>query len=172
MNDTNVPSTSEPASETVLAALSALMGELDSLTPEMRKAAAYVLENPNDVSVSSIREMADAAAVKPNTLVRMARTVGFDGYEDFRDPFRQAVRQGAPNFPDRARWLQSIRQRGELGTLYADMVASALSNIESTFVKIWKKWVFAYIKLPLQAFSALTIGVDYGCLFFCDICLS
>ena len=83
MNDTNVPSTSEPASETVLAALSALMGELDSLTPEMRKAAAYVLENPNDVSVSSIREMADAAAVKPNTLVRMARTVGFDGYEDF-----------------------------------------------------------------------------------------
>jgi hypothetical protein len=45
-------------------------------------------------------------AVKPNTLVRMARQVGFEGYEDFREPFREAIRRGTVSFPDRARWLQ------------------------------------------------------------------
>jgi DNA-binding MurR/RpiR family transcriptional regulator len=36
-----------------------------------------VLENPNDVGVSSMREIAEPRNVKPNTFVRMARTVGF-----------------------------------------------------------------------------------------------
>ncbi|MEM6462196.1 MAG: MurR/RpiR family transcriptional regulator [Pseudomonadota bacterium] len=126
----NVPESASLAPQTILDALAA---ELENLTPETRKAAAYVLENPNDVSVSSIREIADAANVKPNTLVRMARSVGFDGYEDFREPFREEIRKGAISFPDRARWLQSLARGGELSRLYANMAASAISNIEQTF---------------------------------------
>lgn len=95
--------------------LERLAGELTDLTPEARKAATYVLENPRDVGVSTVREIAQAAKVKPNTVVRMARQVGFDGYEDFRAPFRDAIRQGAADFPDRARWLQDIRKTGDLG---------------------------------------------------------
>jgi len=113
--------------------LERLAGELTDLTPEARKAATYVLENPRDVGVSTVREIAQAAKVKPNTVVRMARQVGFDGYEDFRAPFRDAIRQGAADFPDRARWLQDIRKTGDLGGLYADMVQGALRNIEDTF---------------------------------------
>lgn len=116
--------------------LMALSGELAELTPEVRKAALYVLENPNAVSVSSIREIATAAGVKPNTLVRMARSVGFDGYEDFRHPFREEIRRGVASFPDRARWLQSLGKTGKLGGLYEGMVSSAIKNIEDTFAGI------------------------------------
>jgi DNA-binding MurR/RpiR family transcriptional regulator len=123
MNGTNV-------SETILERLAE---ELPDLTPEARKAATYVLENPRDVGVSTVREIADAANVKPNTVVRMARQVGFEGYEDFRVPFRDAIRRGAADFPDRARWLQEIRKSGDLGGLYADMVQEALRNVEETF---------------------------------------
>jgi DNA-binding MurR/RpiR family transcriptional regulator len=66
----------------------------------------------------------------------MARQVGFEGYEDFRVPFRDAIRQGAADFPDRARWLQDIRKTGDLGGLYADMVQDTLRNIEATFAGI------------------------------------
>ena len=78
--------------------LERLADELPDLTPEARKAATYVLENPRDVGVSTVREMAEAAKVKPNTLVRMARQVGFEGYEDFRIPFREAIRSGSADF--------------------------------------------------------------------------
>ena len=126
MNDTNVSST----------VLERLSEEWDALTPEAQKAARYVLENPTDVGVSTVREIAEAARVKPNTFVRMARQVGFEGYEDFRAPFRDAIRQGRVSFPDRARWLQDIGKSGELGGLYADMIGAAIRNIEETFAGI------------------------------------
>ena len=112
MNGTNVSST----------ILERLSGAWEDLTPEAQKAARYVLENPADVGVSTVREIAEAASVKPNTVVRMARQVGFEGYEDFRAPFRDAIRQGQAGFPDRARWLQDIGRQGELGPLFAEMV--------------------------------------------------
>ncbi|CUJ99854.1 putative HTH-type transcriptional regulator YbbH [Ruegeria denitrificans] len=126
MNDTNVSSI----------VLDRLTEEWDALTPEAQKAARYVLENPTDVGVSTVREIAEAAKVKPNTFVRMARQVGFEGYEDFRAPFREAIRQGNVSFPDRARWLQNIGKSGELGGLYADMIGAAIRNIEETFAGI------------------------------------
>lgn len=126
MNGTNVSNT----------ILERLAGELSELTPQARKAATYVLENPRDVGVSTVREIAEAADVKPNTVVRMARQVGFEGYDDFREPFREAIRRGTTDFPERARWLQDIRKSGNLGGLYADMVHDALRNIEETFAGI------------------------------------
>jgi DNA-binding MurR/RpiR family transcriptional regulator len=126
MNDTNV-------SHRVLERLSE---EWSALTPEAQKAARYVLENPRDVGVSTVREIAEAARVKPNTVVRMARQVGFEGYEDFREPFREAIRRGTVDFPDRARWLQDISRSGDLGGLYADLLNAAIRNIEETFANI------------------------------------
>jgi len=46
--------------------LDRLADELGALTPEARKAAVYVLENPQDIGVSTVREIAEAAQVKPN----------------------------------------------------------------------------------------------------------
>jgi len=159
MNSTTVPKTPLPESSAVLLALSV---ELNQLTPEVRKAASYVLENPNDVSVSSIREIALAAEVKPNTLVRMARSVGFDGYEDFRAPFREEIRRGVVSFPDRARWLQSLGQSGKLGGVYRDMVSAAIQNIEDTFAGIDAaelKAAAAAINKSRQTFT-LGVGVN------------
>lgn len=113
--------------------LATIRKDLEQLTPELRKAATYVLENPNDVGVSSIREIADFARVKPNTFVRMARSFGFSGYEEFRAPFREEIRRGGNSFPERARWLQSLSRGGELGSLYAGMADSAIANIEQSF---------------------------------------
>ena len=80
MNDTSVPILEIDSTEAVLARLTA---EWDELTPEAQKAARYVLDNPQDVGVSTVREIAEAANVKPNTVVRMARQAGFGGMRIF-----------------------------------------------------------------------------------------
>ncbi|MDX8349263.1 MurR/RpiR family transcriptional regulator [Cognatiyoonia sp. IB215446] len=149
MNGTNVSNT----------ILERLAGELGELTPEARKAATYVLENPRDVGVSTVREIADAANVKPNTVVRMARQVGFEGYEDFRAPFREAIRHGAADFPERARWLQDIRKSGDLGGLYADMVQATLRNIEETFAAISAEDLKAAAEVIWGSDNVFTLGV-------------
>ena len=139
--------------------LNHLAGELSDLTPEARKAAIYVLENPRDVGVSTVREIAEAANVKPNTVVRMARQVGFEGYEDFREPFRDAIRKGAIGFPDRARWLQDISKSGDLGDLYADMVRDVMTNIEDTFAGISAEDLKTTAKAIWKARRVFTLGV-------------
>ncbi len=156
MNNMIVPNSETPAPQAMLQALGA---GLDNLTPETRKAAAYVLENPNDVGVSSIREIAEAAKVKPNTFVRMARSVGFEGYEDFRQPFREEIRLGRGTFPDRARWLQSLSKGGELGGLYADMAAQSIANIEQTFAAAVEERVKAAADAIVEARNTYVLGV-------------
>jgi len=156
MNDMNVPKNNFDAPQDVL---DALMKELDELTPELRKAASYVLDNPNDVGVSSIREIADAAGVKPNTFVRMARSVGFEGYDDFRTPFREEIRNGGTNFPDRARWLQSLAKGGKLGGLFAEMAAHAMQNIENTFAATDANKMRAAADAIVSARQTFVLGV-------------
>lgn len=156
MNNTNVSIQGDTRPASLLEALAA---ELDSLTPETRKAAAYVLENPNDVGVSSIREIAAAAKVKPNTFVRMARNVGFEGYDDFREPFREEIRKGRATFPDRARWLQSLSKGGEHGGLFASMAASAIENIESTFAETDAGRIKAAADAIVAARNTYVLGV-------------
>ena len=149
MNATNVSST----------VLDRLTEEWDSLTPEAQKAARYVLENPQDVGVSTVREIAEAARVKPNTFVRMARQVGFEGYDDFRAPFREAIRRGAVSFPDRARWLQDIAKSGDLGGLYADMVGAAIRNVEETFAGIGAEALESAARAIWTSRQVFTLGV-------------
>ena len=151
MNGTNVPNT--------LNALERLAEELPGLTPQARKAAAYVLQNPQDVGVSSVRELAEAAEVTPNTVVRMARAAGYDGYDDFRATFRAAIRQGTASFPDRARWLQDLAKGDHLDQLYADMVGSALRNIEETFAAIPAEDMRAAAHAIWNARQVFTLGV-------------
>jgi DNA-binding MurR/RpiR family transcriptional regulator len=147
------------ATSVAIPILQRLSSEWETLTPEAQKAAKYVLENPNEVGVSTVREIARAAQVSPNTVVRMARQVGFEGYEDFRAPFREAIRQGSASFPDRARWLQETRARGEMGGLLAGMVASALRNIEETFARTNETALEQAAEAIWNARAVYTLGV-------------
>lgn len=113
--------------------LDRLGDEMESMSPQLRKAAAFVLDHPDDVGLASVRELARAAGVKPNSLVRMARAVGYDGFDEFRAPFRSQLTTKPNPFPDRAQWLQDLSAGGELGKLHAGIASAAFSNIDQVF---------------------------------------
>ncbi len=159
MNNMNVHSVVDAGVMSPQKVLAVLSNQLHGLTPEVHKAAAFILENPNNVGVSSIREIATAARVKPNTFVRMARTIGFEGYEDFREPFREQIRNGGEDFPDRARWLQSLSKGGELGELYGQLAASAINNIEQTFSAANSTRIKAAADAIVDAAQVYVLGV-------------
>ncbi|MDX1430854.1 MAG: MurR/RpiR family transcriptional regulator [Gammaproteobacteria bacterium] len=139
--------------------LARLLESLPSLSPQLRKAARYVLDHPAEVGVSSISRLADAAGVKPNSLVRMARAVGYDGYEDFREPFRDMIRSGRQDFPDRARWLQSIARGGRHGELLTEMARDIFANTESLFAGITTDAVKVAADAIVEARVTYVLGV-------------
>ena len=139
--------------------ISHLGARMDTLSPQLRIAARYVMDNPQDVSISSVRMLSDNANVKPNSFVRLARELGFDGYDEFREIFRTQIRKKAGDFPDRVRWLQSIQKKGALSSLYATMVSDALGNIEQTFAGIDETELEAAASAIWQARKIYILGV-------------
>lgn len=69
----------------------------ESFTPQIRRAAKYVLSAPTDVALYPLRTIAENAKVSPSALVRLSTQLGFDSYNDFRDLFRRDIaRAGGP----------------------------------------------------------------------------
>jgi len=138
--------------------LEELAAAMPAMSPQLRKAAAYVLDHPDEVGFASVRELAAPADVKPNTLVRMARAIGFKGFEDFRGPFRDQLRQ-SDTFTDRASWLQEVASGGKLGSVYADIAGSALENVEKMFAGIAAEELQQVADAIVAARRTLIIGV-------------
>lgn len=156
MNNTDVPNSLDLPPDAIL---DRLLEGLPEMSPQVRKAAHYVLDNPNEVGLSSIREVAAAAEVKPNTLVRMARAIGLGGFEELRRPFRESLRNGRDSFPDRARWLQAIAKGGRHGGLLSEMAAANLANIEQLYQATSAGEVKAAADLIVGSRTTYVLGV-------------
>jgi len=73
--------------------------------------------------------------VHPNSFVRLARHLGFDGYDEMRERFRDFVRGGVGSSPDRARWLQDMAKKGGSAEVLSSMASACLENTERMFEK-------------------------------------
>lgn len=154
MNDINVPSLRSAPD-----VLASLQDRLEHLSPELRKAAAHLLEEPTSIGVTSARQIAGLAGVKPNTMVRLARELGFDGYDQLRGLFQEEIRNADIGFEDRARWLQSLSRKGELGRLYADLASVTLANVETTLAATDAAAMQRAARAILNAESRYMLGV-------------
>ena len=120
-----------PTTERTLKKLSSLYPEL---TPKLKKAADFVMDQPVDVALLSIRKSAEAAGVTPSTLTRLANTLGFERYDGFRKVFRQAVHSKAPaTFGNRAESLQEMASASPDNKVFFDFAASAYKDLEQLF---------------------------------------
>lgn len=83
-----------------------------TLPAELQRAAQWVLANPAEVGLWSMRRQAQAVGVSPATMLRLARAAGHDGYEAFRAPFQRALAGAAEDgLRERAARLQASHAR-------------------------------------------------------------
>lgn len=97
------------------------------LTPELRKAAKFILENPEEIGLNSMRRVARGAGVKPATMSRLSQRLGFARYQQLREPFQQRLRKREPEF---ASAVVSLQRRGAGENLFKDLRAQELENVE------------------------------------------
>ena len=89
-----------------------LIAGFENLPGQLQLAARYIIDHPHEVGIQSMRTLALAADVHPNSFVRLARQLGFEGYDAMRERFRDFVRGGIGSSPDRVRWLQQLARKG------------------------------------------------------------
>jgi DNA-binding MurR/RpiR family transcriptional regulator len=152
-------------------------GSFSSLSPRLRSAARFVLDNPEEIALHSMRAAAAKANIHPSSMQRLARELGFEGYESFRDRFRERVMSvGGQSWMWRA---ESLRRRGsgsKRARFIADILAQEQLNLEKTFRPEIHDSLVAACKLIERARTVYMLGLrslfpiafymHYVCRFF------
>src|SRR5205823_4097881 len=101
----------------------------DTMSGQLQAGARYVLERPRDVALLSMREQARQAGVQPATMTRLAKHLGFPGYDAVRESYAAAVRGGHLGFAGKAgAQVRSQKLRGDW-VAAAEMVESLTAHI-------------------------------------------
>lgn len=112
----------------------------DQLSPQLQRGAKYILERPDEIAFTSMRQLAQRADVQPATMVRLAQKLGLDGYDALREPFRDELRKQPSGYGLRARQLlaRTGRRNGgrALTQLASEMVAADRENLSLTMEAI------------------------------------
>lgn len=84
------------------AAQAHILAALPDLSSELRKAARFLVDHPNEVPLVSMRVLASRSGVTPTTFVRLARRLGFGDWAALRKPFASRLRAGNATFAAKA----------------------------------------------------------------------
>jgi DNA-binding MurR/RpiR family transcriptional regulator len=88
----------------------------ESLSPRLKQVAAYALEHPNDIGLETLAVIAERCKVQPSTIVRFAKTFGYDGASDMQKLFRDELLSHAPS-PSYAERIRQFNERaGDAGS--------------------------------------------------------
>jgi DNA-binding MurR/RpiR family transcriptional regulator len=101
--------------------LEQLLDEFGQLPAQLQLCARYLIDHPHEVGLQSMRTLAANAEVHPNSFVRLARHLGFDGYDAMRERFRDFVRAGVGSSPDRVAWLREMDRKGGSAAVVGSM---------------------------------------------------
>ncbi len=110
-----------------------LIAEFENLPGQLQLAARHIIDHPHEVGIQSMRTLASEADVHPNSFVRLARHLGFEGYDAMRERFRDFVRGGTGSSPDRVRWLQEMAREGGSAAVFGSMASACMGNTEKMF---------------------------------------
>jgi DNA-binding MurR/RpiR family transcriptional regulator len=79
-----------------------ILAEIPDLSSELRKAARFLVDHPDEVALVSMRVLASRSEVTPTTFVRLARRLGFADWAALRKPFENRLRSGSAPFAAKA----------------------------------------------------------------------
>ncbi|TMG86135.1 MAG: MurR/RpiR family transcriptional regulator [Betaproteobacteria bacterium] len=103
----------------------------DALTPELRRAAQWIADHPNETGLWSMRQQARSAEVSAPTMVRLARALGFADYASLRRPFQEALTGRSIEYGRRASALQAAPQASRIERLAREIAVSQIADVES-----------------------------------------
>ncbi len=113
----------------------AILPRMPSLSPALRTAADYVINNADSVAMQSLRHIAKDSQVAPATFSRLAKSLDLKSYEALRDLCRSDVRKRSSSFADKAKTLQN-QANPNAGTLFERQAETSLTNIQQAVAGI------------------------------------
>ncbi|WP_371223195.1 MurR/RpiR family transcriptional regulator [Roseovarius sp. 2305UL8-3] len=132
-------------------------GKIQSLSPQLRKAARYVVENPGEIATRSQRFVAKSTNLPAPTFTRLARAIGYETYDDLRDVCRQDLLHKRTFLADKAQ--AQLRDSTDETSFAAHHVSASLRNIDAMLTDLDEAQLEAAASVLAKARRVSLIGL-------------
>jgi DNA-binding MurR/RpiR family transcriptional regulator len=78
-----------------------------NLPKRLTQVAAFALQHPDEIAFGTVASIAAAADVQPSTLVRFSQAMGYQGFSELQEVFRERLRDRILNYDER---IEQLRQ--------------------------------------------------------------
>lgn len=113
-----------------------LVSRRDVLPKRLKQLAAFALAHPEEVAFGTVAGIAEHAGVQPSTLIRFAKTLGYEGFSHLQQIFRDRLRERFPDYRERLRSLRDVdSDHGQAAALlegFAEAAALSLDRMRSS----------------------------------------
>ncbi len=130
--------------------------KLTSLTESQKVIANYIVENPQNFALSSIRELEKELNTSKSTIVRLAQALGYEGFYQLKSEFLKGIRHELDPINRYKTFLFEPSKDLDYLKLIA---AETINNINSTLILIDKEQYDKTINLLKNANHVYTIGL-------------
>ena len=113
-----------------------IQAEYGGLSRSAQVVARYLTQNPNDVAIQSINEIATRCSVHASSLVRFAQSLGYDGFKELKEIFHRRLATAAPGFEARVNALKNdlkMHRQGSPKGFLGDLVARDMTTLQDLF---------------------------------------
>jgi DNA-binding MurR/RpiR family transcriptional regulator len=83
-----------------------LLSRREAMPKRLKQLAAFALAHPEEMAFGTVAGIAEHAGVQPSTLVRFAKSLGYDGFSHLQQLFRDRLRERFPDYRERLRGLR------------------------------------------------------------------
>ncbi|CCN37555.1 putative Transcriptional regulator RpiR family [Vibrio nigripulchritudo SO65] len=82
--------------------------EYGNLSKRLQQVGQYLLDNPENVAFDTVAVIASNADVPPSTLIRFANALGFNGFNDMKQLYRQNMVEETSNYSERIKLFKAM----------------------------------------------------------------
>jgi DNA-binding MurR/RpiR family transcriptional regulator len=100
-----------------------------ALSRQLQEIARYTLDSPQEVALDTVAIAATKAGVQPSAMVRFAQALGFGGYSEMQQIFRDQLVQRSSSYRDRIERLHPDQVKNSPSAVLREFVAESINNL-------------------------------------------
>jgi len=147
--------------ETYEALIRVIHDRYAEMSKSYQKMAVYLTQNPNDVAVISVHNIAEKCSVQASGFVRFAQSLGYQGFKELQAVFRRRLSTAAPGFDARVKALEdelgAREDRSEISFL-RDLVVRDISSLQELLMDTRPEQISEAVGLMEQADTIYLVG--------------
>lgn len=134
----------------------------ESLSKRLKQIARYILDEPNDIALETLAVIAARCDVQPSTIVRFAKTFGFEGASQMQRLFRDGLlsTNAALGYSERVRQLNETTSAASAkpADLLAEFVEGNILALQNLLQTVSRAEIRAAVDMIAKAKTVHVVG--------------